>query len=111
MTSLCNWQQLTPEAPEYEFAGGEKVVMAKESLAPGGVGALHRHDRTEEFILVVEGQVTMTIGEGELTLGPGDAVVIAPKTVHGLHTDGGATLYATFAPSEGRIPIDDYHPV
>src|SRR3954447_16008260 len=101
MANVQRWQPLMPETPEYEFVAGDQVVMAKESLRPGGVGALHRHDHTEELIVIVEGVVTMTVADEELALGPGDAIVIPPKTVQGLHTEGGATLYATFSPASG----------
>jgi uncharacterized cupin superfamily protein len=42
-------------------------------LAPGAVSALaHSHSKQDEFIFIVEGHLTLLLGEAEFTLNPGD---------------------------------------
>jgi mannose-6-phosphate isomerase-like protein (cupin superfamily) len=41
----------------------------------------HQHADTDEFFLVVDGELTIRMDEGEVVLGPGDAYVV-PRGVH-----------------------------
>lgn len=45
------------------------------TLEPGAVSALqHRHSRQDEFIFVLEGEVTVVMGEATQPLGPGRCI-------------------------------------
>ena len=47
---------------------------------------------------IVEGDVTMTVGDETKTLGAGDVVVVNRGVEHGLHSDGGMTFVEALAP-------------
>ena len=42
----------------------------------------HRHDDTDELFLVVEGQLTIQLREGDVTLGPGQLFVVPRGVEH-----------------------------
>ena len=61
-------------------ANGCRFIMFE--VAPGGVGRQHKTD-TLDFIVGVEGEMTMTLDDGaEVTFGPGD-VIVQRGTFHG----------------------------
>ena len=51
---------------------------------------------------IVEGDVTMTIGDETRTLGPGDVVVVNRGIEHELHSEGGLVFFEALAP----VPLD-----
>jgi len=71
--------------------GGTGISMIFVDSAPGGGPALHRHDYDEVFI-VQEGQATMTAGDRELEVGPGDIVVVPAGQPHGFVNSGTGRL-------------------
>jgi len=42
----------------------------------------HVHHETADMFFVLEGELTMRLGEETLTLGPGSFVLVPPETVH-----------------------------
>lgn len=50
-------------------------------IAPGQASTKHRHIRTSELYVVIEGTGRMRIGDEVMTLEPGSAVWIEPETV------------------------------
>lgn len=109
-TPFTAWQQWDEDLPYVDFAwaGGEKVVIAREVMGPGGGGPLHRHQHVEELILVTEGEVEVTIGDDTRTLGRGEIAILPPGIFHGMKTPKGATFYITFAHADGKLPREDY---
>jgi quercetin dioxygenase-like cupin family protein len=49
---------------------------------PGDVYAEHSHSY-EKVLYCVAGSITFTLTDREIRLGPGDRMVLAPRTVHG----------------------------
>jgi mannose-6-phosphate isomerase-like protein (cupin superfamily) len=98
------------DAPDYtgDAAGafiGYGRPMASEQLAvnlrvlephtahvpPGGDPTRgHSHRTIEEIYLVLEGEITLKLGDDVLTLGPRDAVLIPPETPRASRNDSGA---------------------
>jgi quercetin dioxygenase-like cupin family protein len=96
--------------PQYEIfdgvrlhaIGGEQVLLCKVTYEPGKRVALHRHEHTEQVMLVTEGSLEMAI-EGEWrTLRPGDVVVVNRGLEHELYSEGGVTFMEALAP----VPLD-----
>ena len=77
--------------------GLEQVALNVRVLAPGTAHVPpgtdpdwgHSHKTQEEIYFVVYGEVTMKLGDDVQTLGPLDAVRIAPETVRAARNDGG----------------------
>jgi quercetin dioxygenase-like cupin family protein len=61
-------------------------------FAPGGQGAMHATD-TIDYLVILEGQVTLLLEAGETALKAGD-FVIDRGTVHGWRNDGQASCIA-----------------
>jgi mannose-6-phosphate isomerase-like protein (cupin superfamily) len=60
-------------------------------VAPGGdPTAGHSHRTIEEIYFVLEGEITIKLGDDVMTLGPRDAVRIAPGTARAVRNDAGA---------------------
>ena len=56
-----------------EFFGLTNLGVNLTRLAPGAISALaHSHSKQDEFIFIVEGHITLLLGEAEFTLNPGD---------------------------------------
>lgn len=84
----------TGGAPEGAFVGygrplgAEQIAFNLRVLAPGSVhvppgtdaASGHSHTQIEEIYFVVDGEVTVKLGEDVLALGPRDAVLIPPGT-------------------------------
>jgi mannose-6-phosphate isomerase-like protein (cupin superfamily) len=51
---------------------------------------------------IVEGDVTMTIGDETRTLGPGDVAVVNRGVEHELHSEGGLVFFEALSP----VPLD-----
>ena len=77
--------------------GGEASVnfwQLREGMPP------HLHRSHEEVIVVLEGMVETTVGTRQVTLGPGDSIVVPRDTVHGGRVVGPALArgYSVFSP-------------
>jgi quercetin dioxygenase-like cupin family protein len=82
--------------------GGEQVLLCRVTYEPGKRVPLHRHEHTEQVMLILEGSVDMAI-EGEWkTLRPGDVVVVNRGLEHELQSPAGVTFMETLAP----VPLD-----
>jgi quercetin dioxygenase-like cupin family protein len=98
------------EVETYEFApgvhinavGGEQVLLCRAAYEPGMRVTRHSHEHTEQVMLILEGEVTMTI-EGETrTLRAGDTVVVNRGLEHELHSEHGCAFIEALAP----VPLD-----
>jgi len=96
--------------PKHEFrpgvsihaVGGDQVLVCRVEYDPGfGVG-LHSHGHTEQVMVILEGDLTMTIAGETRELGPGDTVVVNRGVEHELRTEGGCTFIEALAP----VPLD-----
>jgi quercetin dioxygenase-like cupin family protein len=94
----------------YEFAsgvrlqavGGEQVLLCRVVYEPGKAVPRHSHEHTEQVMLILEGEVTMTVEAETRTLRPGDTVVVNRGLEHELHSAGGCTFMEALAP----VPLD-----
>ena len=82
--------------------GGEQVLLCRVTYEPGKRVPLHRHEATEQVMVITDGSVDMTI-EGEWrTLRAGDAVVVNRGLEHELYSESGVTFFEALAP----VPLD-----
>jgi len=82
--------------------GGEQVLLCRVFYEPGTTVRRHAHEHTEQVMFVLEGDVTMTIGDQTGTLGAGDVVVVNRGVEHELESEGGCTFFEALAP----VPLD-----
>jgi quercetin dioxygenase-like cupin family protein len=82
--------------------GGEQVCMCRATYAPGKTVARHSHEHTEQVMVILDGEVTMTIGDETKTLRPGDVVVVNRGVEHELYSEPGVTFLEALAP----VPLD-----
>jgi quercetin dioxygenase-like cupin family protein len=82
--------------------GGEQVLLCRVRYQPGKQVPRHAHEHTEQLMAVVEGSVTMTIGEETRELRPGDVVCVNRGVEHELHSAEGVTFFEALAP----VPLD-----
>jgi quercetin dioxygenase-like cupin family protein len=82
--------------------GGEQVLLCRVTYEPGKEVPRHRHEHTEQVMLILDGEVTVTV-EGETrTLAAGDTAVINRGLEHELHSASGCTFIEALAP----VPLD-----
>jgi quercetin dioxygenase-like cupin family protein len=82
--------------------GGEQVLMCKVTYAPGKRVKRHAHVDTEQLMWIVDGEVTMTIGDETRSLRAGDVVCVNRGLEHELYSEGGLTFIEALAP----VPLD-----
>jgi quercetin dioxygenase-like cupin family protein len=78
--------------------GGEQVLLCHVRYEPGTTVARHSHPTAEQVMWIVEGDVTMTVGDETKSLGAGDVVVVNPGIEHELHSEGGMTFVEALSP-------------
>jgi quercetin dioxygenase-like cupin family protein len=78
--------------------GGEQVLLCHVTYEPGTTVARHSHPTAEQVMWIIEGDVTMTVGDETKTLGAGDVAVVNPGVEHELHSENGMTFIEALAP-------------
>ena len=94
----------------YEFApgvrihavGGEQVLICRASYGPGKTVKRHSHEHTEQVMVILDGEVTMTVEDETKTLRAGDTVVVNRGLEHELYSENGCTFIEALAP----VPLD-----
>ena len=77
---------------------GENMMLSMVELSPGSTVPLHSHPH-EQGGVVVEGRMSMTIGEETRILEPGDVYLVPPNTTHGASAvEGRVQALDVFAP-------------
>jgi len=82
--------------------GGEQVLMCKVTYAPGKRVKRHAHAHSEQLMWIVDGEVTMTIGDETRVLRAGDVAVVNRGIEHELQTESGVEFFEALAP----VPLD-----
>jgi quercetin dioxygenase-like cupin family protein len=82
--------------------GGEQVLLCRVSYEPGTVVSRHAHEETEQVMLILEGDMTMTVESETRALTPGDVVVVNRGVEHELRSEAGCTFFEALAP----VPLD-----
>jgi uncharacterized cupin superfamily protein len=76
-------------------------------LAPGAASALrHWHRRQDEFVFVVDGELTLVTGAGEQVLGPGMCAGFPGGFADGHHLVNRSNAPATYLEVGDRLPGD-----
>jgi quercetin dioxygenase-like cupin family protein len=81
---------------------GDQVFLGRVTYDPGTTVARHSHEQTEQVMLILDGSVTMTIGEESREMREGDVCVVNRGVEHELHSSGGVT----FIEALGPVPLD-----
>ena len=82
--------------------GGEQVLLCRVTYAPGKRVPWHAHEDSEQVMVILEGEVDMTIEEDTATLKAGDVIVVNRGLHHKLYSEGGVTFMEALAP----VPLD-----
>jgi quercetin dioxygenase-like cupin family protein len=82
--------------------GGEQVLVCRVSYEPGFGVPLHAHEHTEQVMVLLDGDLTLTVAGETRELGAGDTAVINRGIEHELHTERGCTFIEALAP----VPLD-----
>ena len=82
--------------------GGEQVMICHVKYEAGTRVARHSHPTAEQVMWIVDGDVTMTIGDETKTLGAGDVVVVNRGLHHKLYSEGGVSFMEALSP----VPLD-----
>ncbi len=82
--------------------GGEQVLLCRVRYEPGKLVARHAHPEAEQLMAIIDGEVTMTIGDETRTLRAGDVAVVNRGVEHELHSPGGVEFFEALAP----VPLD-----
>jgi quercetin dioxygenase-like cupin family protein len=82
--------------------GGEQVLLCRVSYGAGKQVQWHAHEHSEQVMLVLEGEVEMTVESETRSLGPGDVVVVNRGVNHRLYSEHGVTFMEALAP----VPLD-----
>jgi quercetin dioxygenase-like cupin family protein len=82
--------------------GGEQVLLCRVQYAAGKQVPWHKHDDTEQVMLILDGEVEMTIEDATTTLRAGDVAVVNRGLHHKLFSPGGVTFMEALSP----VPLD-----
>jgi quercetin dioxygenase-like cupin family protein len=74
--------QFTKDIEGFVFNGADGSQMAYWTNPAGGKSAEHTHDY-DEYMVVVQGQYTLIIGDKKYPIAPGDEFCIKKGTLHG----------------------------
>jgi transcriptional regulator with XRE-family HTH domain len=90
LESGVRWERLTPsDDPDVDFL----LAIYEVGGSSSPTGKLIRHSG-REYGLVIQGQLGVTVGFEECTLGPGDSIAFESTTPHRLHNEGPEEAHA-----------------
>ena len=82
--------------------GGEQVLLCRVRYEPGKQVPWHAHDDTEQVMIILDGEVDMTIEDETATLKAGDVVVVNRGLHHKLFSENGVSFIEALSP----VPLD-----
>ena len=82
--------------------GGEQVLICRVRYEPGKRVAPHSHPEAEQVMVILDGEVTMTVGDETRTLRPDDLAVVNRGIEHELYSETGVEFFEALAP----VPLD-----
>jgi quercetin dioxygenase-like cupin family protein len=82
--------------------GGEQVLMCRVRYEPGKRVERHTHREAEQLMAIIDGEVTMTIGDETQVMRTGDVAVVNRGVEHELYSEGGVEFFEALAP----VPLD-----
>jgi mannose-6-phosphate isomerase-like protein (cupin superfamily) len=74
------------------------VLLCHVTYEPGTTVRRHSHEHSEQVMWIVDGGVTMTVGDETRDLQAGDVVVVNRGVEHELLSEGGVTFVEALAP-------------
>jgi quercetin dioxygenase-like cupin family protein len=102
MSAFRTWNGVEPHSlfpgVRIHAIGGEQVMLCRATYEPGTTVRRHSHETAEQVMWIIDGEVTMTVGDETKHLGPGDVVVVNPGVEHELHSERGLTFIEALAP-------------
>ncbi len=93
--------QFTPGIEGYVFDGADGSQMAFWTYKENSVSKEHQHP-FEEYIIVVQGQYDLFIGEEVISLLAGDEYVIPKETLHGGEVFSGTRAIYAFGGNRAK---------
>jgi quercetin dioxygenase-like cupin family protein len=82
--------------------GGDQVLLCRVRYEPGKQVPWHAHEDTEQVMIILDGEVEMTIEDETKTLVAGDVVVVNRGLRHKLYSERGVSFVEALAP----VPLD-----
>ncbi len=82
--------------------GGEQVLLCRVTYDPGKRVSLHSHPEAEQVMVILDGEVTVTVAGETKTLVAGDVAVINRGVEHELVSEPGVEFFEALAP----VPVD-----
>jgi quercetin dioxygenase-like cupin family protein len=82
--------------------GGEQVLLLRVTYEPGTFVRRHSHEEAEQAMVILEGEVDITIGDETRRLGAGDVCVMNRAVEHELRSERGVTFFEALSP----VPLD-----
>lgn len=82
--------------------GGEQVLLCRVRYEQGAHVPRHSHEQTEQVMLMLDGELEMTVGSETRTLRAGDSVVVNRGVDHELRSESGCSFIEALAP----VPLD-----
>jgi quercetin dioxygenase-like cupin family protein len=87
--------QYTPGIEGYVYDGKDESQIAYWTYTQPAKSEIHTHEY-DEYMVVVQGQYIVIIGDDEITLNPGDEYVIEKDTEHGGYAEPGTRVIYAF---------------
>jgi quercetin dioxygenase-like cupin family protein len=81
---------------------GDQVFLGRATYRPGTTVKRHSHEHTEQAMLILEGSVSVTIGDETRLMEPGDVCIVNRGVEHELYSEHGVTFVEALAP----VPLD-----
>lgn len=87
---------------ELHASGGDHVLLCQVRYEPGAHVPRHSHEQTEQVMLMLEGEMEMTVGSETRTIRAGDSVVVNRGVEHELVSEAGCAFIEALSP----VPLD-----
>jgi quercetin dioxygenase-like cupin family protein len=98
--------------------GSTSGFMGVASVAPGDYISSHLHPYSEEFVFLVRGTLRADLGEEQVHLAAGQAILIPKETPHRLVNVGTEEAFLVFhlgplapAPELGHVDLEQHVPL
>jgi quercetin dioxygenase-like cupin family protein len=106
MTAFRTWNGVEPwrifPTVDLHAIAGDQVFLGRVTYEPGTTVQRHSHEHTEQAMFVVDGALTMTIGDEKREMLAGDVCVVNRGVEHELVSQDGVTFIEALSP----VPLD-----
>jgi quercetin dioxygenase-like cupin family protein len=83
------------------------LLWAQTHFGPASDVEMHGNAESRQFIIVIQGPVTLLLRTGETTLGTGDCLVLPPHTDHGWTTPPDSSATIAIVSASGPVSHSD----